>query len=419
MAADVVNIAAKGSPASRILQAAAVQDAVVHVANTVGNIVKRRRNRRKRKPQAEVTTMPTTQVVGAPSAVQTTTTMGAPITKVKDARNTRVYLRVTPPPLCAATANYGSTGYSTDSRVFKVWEYPLNMLRADLWKALSTRAVNYVRFKVVQLGVTYVTALNTTTSGRMVMRFDANPSAQPPTAFSNAVQAEMSKTFSANSTNSIILTARDFATYKDKLYIGPDNGRGDQGETGDQAERRQSSQGGFWIASDGVASSTGGDLGNYTIFGQVLFDFVVDFEQPIEPLVETTAYVSQGLSFDATYPLFPTIQNAFWVQNKTKSKLYYRGSLTLFDIDITIRSPTDDGYYIMIKNAAGVEKTPETNFDGWAGTTSSGDHIWHIDWKIRMDYGDYIEFVSGVDDGSKISLEITPQSGGLLSRFDD
>lgn len=421
LTAQVARLAVKDNTLAELIQQEAAQTLASKAINGIAKIGKSQRRRRRRRAQRredESTNTSTLSIRAMPNAYASVTTMGQPKMTIMQ-NGAFLQLTVSVPALSTARANYGAIDFNTDSRAYKVFEYPINMLRSDLWSVLTAKAITYKRFVVRDMRLEWTPSVSTLVQGRSAIRFDNDASASIPNSFDNFLQATTGKASNVANPYTFALGPGALSAGKELLYIAPDNGRGSQGETGDKAVRRQSSQGSILVAFEGVAQQDGTALSANTTFGQLFFSLNIELQQSINPDQEALEYTNPTINFDLTYPEIPEVFNAYWVQSADRSRLTYRGPDAMYDFDLSIEAEDPlPAIVASLKTPAGVDVVPASVFSGWVGVTTGIPplNVAHTDGKVMLRFGDYLE-LGVLPAGAKLSVVLEQEPFPLLSAF--
>lgn len=393
-----------------------VLNEILHVAEPVvkGAIKTRRRAKRRIKEFSSSST------TSAPVAIGTEIVTVEPTTKAIPG-GTRLTYTIAPGDLRPNTALYGGTNFLTDPSAYRVWEFRLTPLDANVYQVLPDQAKLYKKFRFQSFNVRWLPTVSTTTTGKIGVLYQSNAFTPIQTNFlamanSNGNSQHSLWTPFVHQVKAKKLQGDDPDRTYNVNIVPPRRSSGDYGDD-IPPEIIASLQGSFIIGIEGLGSS-------YPLsasIGTMYVDLVIDLMESTPPLVSISQAISQSLDVDFTLPFTAAtaIKNVFWRRSASlNNRYYYVGTRSTFALDVTVESTNAFPLSLLsFFNPSGVVIPPDSTNSFWIGTTTSGLNVAHFDGVQTIDFGDYIEIgVSALTDGV-VSLILGNPSNALVSRF--
>lgn len=386
------------------------------VKNAVAAATKPKRKKVRPKQTSSV------QMSSAPVAFASKTSIATP-KQSNTTTGSRLDISASVPTLLVKNANFGENGYASDPKLYRVYQYPINVLLANLWRTVSERASQYKKFSVRSMRVTWVPTLPTTSSGNVTIVYFNDPNTNPPSDFGTAknVSGAVTSSIYAQSILSLSGPALKYSP-KDPKSVGVP---GTWSPTGtlpiaEQAINRQSTQGTVYICIESITTTAA--LTGDSEIANVLFDFDIDFFESAQSdlAYETSLFIQSNLNIDhiAATPL--DFKSAYWKIGSDGRSLYYLGGSQRFDMDLSWEGATGTlpSTPFTLETLGGSTITPVT-FSSWSGSASAPSvfDVFHADFSFIVTYGDHITLDAVIMSGGNFSLEILPVPGALTSAF--
>lgn len=420
-AGTVVNLAGRNKNLISEIASGDMQAAQKRVLrNAVEAAAKQKPKRKKKQKQPKTSTV---TMSAAPVAYGSKTSIATP-KQVNTASGSRLDLSVSVPTLLVKNADYGENGYATDPKLYRVYHYPMNVLKANLWRTMSERASQYKKYSMRSLRVTFVPTLPTTSSGNVTIVYYNDPNTNPPSDYGVARNVSGAVTASIYGQNVVLSLSSERLKYspKDPRTVSPPGAWSPTGvlPIEEQATNRQSTQGVLYVCIESITTTAA--LTGDSEIANLVFNFDVDFfESAQNDLAYAPAlYIQPSLNIDHTAGAALTINNAYWKLGSDGRSLYFLGGAQKFDMDITWEGPTGSLPTIpfSLSTMFGVAIIPST-FSTWTGTTVTPSvfDVFHSDFSFVATYGDHLTLDAGVLSAGSFSIEIIPVPGALTSSF--